>query len=178
MADENEQNGELGPNGDTEPGASEAEKLRAELEDARKKARESYDTMLRTAADFDNYRKRMARDSVREREQAEEKVLKKLLPVLDNFARGLEHMKTATSLEKIKEGTEATMRQLESVLQECGVTKMDVLHKPFDPKVHEAITQAPSAEHPEGTIVAVAEDGYQIKDRVLRYAKVVVSKAP
>lgn len=162
--------------GETYEGGSEVEQLRAEIEEARNKARENYETMLRTVADFDNYRKRVARDSIREKELAEEKVIKKLLPVVDNFERGLEHMLTATRIEPIREGTEATYRQLSAVLSELGVTPMEALDKPFDPKLHDAISQVVAPEKPEGTVVAVAEPGYLIKDRVLRHAKVVVSK--
>lgn len=169
-----------GSNGDerTYSSATEVEQLRIELEEARTKAREQYEQMLRTVADFDNYRKRIARDQVRDREQSEEKVLKKLLPVVDNFERGLEHMRTATRIEPIKEGTEATHRQLTALLAEFGVTTMDALGKPFDPKLHDALTQQVTDEVPEGTVVTVAEPGYLIRDRVLRHAKVVVSKAP
>ena len=176
--EENQEEKAPGANGDERPAASELEKMRLELEDARNKARENYESMLRAAADFDNYKKRVARDAVRDREQAEEKVLKKLLPVMDNFERGLEHMKNATRVEPIKEGTEATYRQLASVLTESGVTPMEALGKPFDPKMHDALTQQESAEVPEGTVLLVAEPGYLLRDRVLRHAKVVVSKAP
>lgn len=168
----------VGHNGEGYDRGSEVEQLRAEIEEARTKARENYETMLRTAADFDNYRKRMARDSLRDRELAEEKILKKLLPVVDNFERGLEHMRTATRIEPLKEGTEATYRQLTGLLQELGVTQMEALDRPFDPKLHDAISQAVAPDKPDGTVVAVAEPGYLIKDRVLRHAKVVVSKQP
>lgn len=154
----------------------EVSKLRAELEAAKAQAREKHNDMLRTAADFDNYRKRIARDSVRDRELAEEKVIKKVLPVLDNLERGLAHMTPTTPVEKIKEGTDATLRQFLSAMQELGVTQMDAMGKPFDPKIHDAISQVVDPEKPEGTVVAVAEPGYMIKDRVLRHAKVVVSK--
>lgn len=168
-----------GSDGDEPPAsAGEIEKLRAELDEARAKAREQYDTMLRTVADFDNYRKRIARDQIRDREQAEEKVLKKLLPVIDNFERGLEHMRTSATVDAIKQGVEATYQQLLSVLREFGVEQMKALNTPFDPKLHDALTQVPDAAVPENTVITVAEAGYLIKDRVLRHAKVVVSRAP
>lgn len=154
----------------------ELSKLRAELEAARAQARERHNDMLRTAADFDNYRKRIARDSVRDRELAEEKVIKKVLPVLDNLERGLAHMTPTTPLEKIKEGTDATLRQFLAAMQDLGVSQMEALGKVFDPKLHDAISQVVDPEKPENTVVAVAEPGYMIKDRVLRHAKVVVSK--
>ena len=157
-------------------GGGEVAKLRAELEQAKAQLREKQNDILRAAADFDNYRKRMARDAVREREQSEEKVIKKVLPVLDNLERGLAHMNASTSLESLKEGVDATFRQFLGALLELGVTQMDALEKPFDPKLHDAISQVVVPDKPEGTIVAIAEPGYMIRDRILRHAKVVVSK--
>lgn len=178
MADDKDEVERDGPDGEDPPASGEVEKLRVELDEARSKAREQYDMMLRTVADFDNYRKRIARDQVRDREAAEEKVLKKLLPVVDNFERGLEYMRSAASIDKIKEGVDATYQQLVSVLKEFGVETMQALNTPFDPKLHDALTQQVTAEVPDGTVVTVAEPGYVIKDRVLRHAKVVVSKMP
>lgn len=166
-----------GQNGEGFASVGEALKLRAELEQVKAQLREKQNDVLRTAADFDNYRKRIARDSVRDRELAEEKVIKKVLPVLDNLERGMQHMTATANIQAIKEGTDATLRQFLGALQELGVTQMDALEKPFDPKIHDAISQVVVPDKPEGTIVAVAEPGYMVKDRVLRHAKVVVSKA-
>jgi molecular chaperone GrpE len=157
--------------------ADPVRRLQAELAAEREKARESHERLLRAAAEFDNYRKRIARDKERDVDAAREKVLKRLIGVVDNFERGLDHMRSASRIESLKEGTEAIYQQLLGLLAEFGVKPMEALHAPFDPKVHEALAHQPSADHADGTILAVAEKGYLVGDRVLRFARVVVSKA-
>jgi molecular chaperone GrpE len=156
---------------------SEVERLRADLEQERAKSKDLQAQVLRTAADFDNYRKRLVRDQNRMVENAQETIIKKLLQVIDNFERAQLHSQKETRVEVLREGLEAIHQQFLSFLSDIGVTPMVAKDTPFDPHLHEAIGQQPSADKPEGTVLHVPETGYMLKDRVLRHAKVIVSQA-
>jgi molecular chaperone GrpE len=160
------------------PVSLEVERLRKELEAEKARSKDLQEQLLRSAADFDNYRKRIQRDQTRQADAAQESTIKKLLPIVDNLERSLAHLRTATKLEGIKEGHEAIYRQCLDALTSLGVTPMEAVGGRFDPNLHEALTQQVSAEHPDGTVLQMFETGYMIRDRVLRHAKVVVSKAP
>jgi molecular chaperone GrpE len=152
--------------------------LKAKLKEFEARNRELSDQLLRGAAEFDNYRKRMVRDQARMAEVAQESILKRLLGVVDNIERAVQHGRSATKVETLQEGNEALYTHCLTVLSEVGVSPMDALTKPFDHNLHEAISQQENAVHDDGTVLAVAEAGYVFKDRVLRHAKVVVSKKP
>jgi molecular chaperone GrpE len=156
---------------------SEVERLREDLEKERAKSKDLQAQVLRTAADFDNYRKRLVRDQSRMVENAQETIIKKLLQVIDNFERAQYHSRNETRPEVLRDGMEAIHQQFISFLKDIGVTPMVSGDTPFDPHLHEAIGQQPSADKPEGTVLHVAETGYMLKDRVLRHAKVIVSQA-
>ena len=131
----------------------------------------------RVAADFDNYRKRVARDSEEQSRRAIEGVVGDLLPVLDNLERALEaseHHEEA----KVAEGVSLVRQQLADLLQRRGLEPIDAEPgEAFDPHVHEALSNQPS-EHPEGSIAAVWQRGYRLGARVVRPARVVVSSGP
>ena len=147
------------------PEVVELEALRAENE-------ELIDTLQRVKADFDNYRKRAARDQESLVARAGERIVKELLPVLDDLERALEaaHAHEEAKLEK---GVELVHRQLEQLLEREGLAPV-ATDGVFDPHVHEALLTQPSAAE-EGAVIEVLQKGYRLGDRVLRPARVVVA---
>jgi molecular chaperone GrpE len=152
------------------PGPAEAEDRLAALEAERD---ELLDRLRRTAADFDNYRKRAARDQESLVARAHERLMKALLPVVDDLERALvaagEHEEA-----KLEEGVRLVARELHEALKREGLEEIET-EGPFDPHVHEALLSQPS-EAEEGSVVEVLQKGYRLGDRVLRPARVVVSQ--
>ena len=136
------------------------------------------DRLLRLQADFDNYRKRIDRERKDWAVFANEKLLKDLLPALDNFELGLANGVKANAPEALIEGLRLVQKQMEGALEKSGVTPIDAEGQPFDPNLHEAITHMPSADVPEGTVLAQTRRGYKMGDKLLRAAQVVVSSGP
>jgi len=135
------------------------------------------DQLLRTMADFQNFRRRQE-DQRRQLEQfATERMVRALLPVLDNFERALASFDTGPSAESIVEGLEAVDRQFRQVLEGQNVSRIQSVGLPFDPEVHEALVMEPSEEHPDGTIIGEIEAGFKMGDRVIRPARVRVAKS-
>ena len=155
-------------------GADMADVVESELEQARRAADEYLADLRRVAADFDNYRKRVARDAEAQATRAAESLVSELLPVLDNLERALdasEHHEQA----KVSEGVQLVRQQLVDLLRRRGLE--EIASEPgseFDPHLHEALSQQPS-DHPEGAITEVWQRGYTLGDRVMRPARVVVS---
>lgn len=160
---------------DDAPGdGSEAQAGRiAELEQALEEARDQW---LRSRAEFDNYRKRMARESEKMRKMAAETLLKDLLPVADNFERALQHGEADAAA--LLEGIKMVHKQFVDVLARHGVEPIPATGQPFDPNVHDALSRMPSDEHSADTVALEYEKGYRLGDVVLRPAKVVVSSGP
>jgi molecular chaperone GrpE len=162
-----------GPGPET-AGADMAEAVESELDQARRAADEYLADLRRVAADFDNYRKRVARDAEAQSTRAAESLVSELLPVLDNLERALdasEHHEQA----KVSEGVQLVRQQLVDLLRRRGLE--EIASEPgseFDPHLHEALSQQPS-DHPEGAISEVWQRGYTLGDRVMRPARVVVS---
>jgi molecular chaperone GrpE len=130
------------------------------------------DSYLRLAADFDNYRKRTAREHAELSQRANERLLNELLPVLDDLERALEAAE-AHEEAKLEEGVALVARSLADILRKEGLEQVQTEGK-FDPHVHEALLSQPS-EAEEGAVVEVIQKGYRLGDRVLRPARVVVS---
>jgi molecular chaperone GrpE len=129
--------------------------------------------LQRVAADFDNYRKRSARDQEALVARAHERLVKQLLPVLDNLERALVAA-TEHEEEKVLEGVELVVRELREALRKEGLEEIETEGR-FDPHVHEALLTQPS-EAEEGSVIEVLQKGYRLGDRVLRPARVVVSQ--
>jgi molecular chaperone GrpE len=146
--------------------------LEAEKKDER-------DKLLRIAADLENLRKRQRREVDDARNDTKMRVLKEMLPVVDNLERALQ----ATSAEKgsendaVFDGVRLVQRQFHQALERLEVTPIEAEHQPFDPNLHEAISQQETSDHPPGTVVAVLQRGYKSGDRLLRPSLVVVAKA-
>lgn len=134
------------------------------------------DQMLRLRADFDNFRKRTARETERIRTTAAEDLIRDLLPVVDNLERALEH--AGEPSEALAQGVEMVLKQLCDILAARGVEPIPAEGAPFDPNVHEALSQQPSDRHPADAVMTEWMRGYRIGDTVLRPAKVVVSSGP
>ena len=153
--------------------ASESESLEGRLAAAQALADENYNKFLFATADFDNYKKRMQRDLESIVTARRRMLLERFLPVLDNLERALRY---ESGGENLRGGIEQTLKGFEAVLASEGVKAIDVLDKPFDPRVAEAIGTETRDGVAEDTVVEVAEKGYVLGNDLLRPAKVIVTK--
>lgn len=135
------------------------------------------DIALRSQADLDNYRKRMVRELEEGRRYANNDLLERLLPIVDNFELGLMAAKQSTD-QNIYLGMSMVQRQLADFLEASGLKAIPAEGQPFDPKVHEAVSQEASSEVPAGQVIRLTRKGYKLGDRLLRAANVVVSTGP
>ena len=135
------------------------------------------DLALRSQADFENYKKRAAREKEDAVKYANSSLLQSLVSILDNFELGLAAAKTESEQSPIYSGMVLVQKQLNDLLEENGLQAIEAEGKKFDPNLHEAIAHEPS-ESAEGTVVRQARRGYRFKDRLLRPARVVVSSGP
>lgn len=136
------------------------------------------DQLLRTAADFDNFRKRARRDVDDAQRRGSEEMLKAMLPVFDNLERAATHADQTTEAKAIADGVRMVLKQLGDTLARMNIKRVAGVGTPFDPLVHEAIQQVETAEHPAGTVVAEIAPGYSLNDKLIRAAMVVVAKPP
>ncbi len=141
------------------------------------KFHELQDRLLRSQAELDNFRKRTRREMDDERRFAEQSLLTDLLPVLDNISRAIEAADKTDDRASLLSGFKLLASQLDGVFERHNAKRIDAQGQAFDPALHQAIMQQPSAEHPPNTVVAVGQVGYTLHDRVIRPAQVVVSKA-
>jgi molecular chaperone GrpE len=133
------------------------------------------DLALRSQADFDNFRKRSAREKEDAVKYANASLLERLIPIIDNFELGLAHAGSAEN-SPILAGMSMVARQLTDFLADSGVTPIDATGQTFDPNLHEAIAQEHNAQIPEGKVIRQVRKGFKLKDRLLRPANVIVSK--
>jgi molecular chaperone GrpE len=153
--------------------------LESALDAAKYEAVEARQDMLRMQADMENLRKRLVREHEKARRRTLERFMADLLPVRDSLERGLEAADDkAATVEALKEGKQLIMKMLTKVMGDHGLQTIDPAGEIFDPEKHEALTMLPSAEHDENTIIDVIEKGYQLHERLIRPAKVVVSRKP
>jgi molecular chaperone GrpE len=164
--------------GALEPAESELESLRDRLQATEKQRDEYLDLVKQTRADFENYQKRAQRDLATERRFAQLPLAGDLLPALDNMERAIDAAEKAGDKGSLAQGVALVHTQLLDVLRRHGVTRIEAQGKPFDPNLHQAVMQQPSAEVPPQTVLQVLEPGYMIHERVLRPARVIVSTAP
>ena len=146
------------------------------LTEAQEAIAELNERIVRLTADFDNFRKRAQREKDEARQFANQGLLEKLLPVLDNFEMALTAVKDADP--SVRDGVQMILDQLLGVLKESGVEPVDAMGQPFDPNLHEALSQEETSEVEEGTVVQQVQRGYKLNDRLVRPARVVVAKAP
>ncbi len=162
------------PEGKTPPPDPAA--LAQALEVKTAECEEYKDMLLRARAEFDNYRKRMQREVERLRKTATEALIRDLLPVMDNLERAVAHAEEAP--RAFAEGVTMVLTQLRDALTARGLEAIPATGCPFDPEVHEALSQLPSEEHPAGIVLDEYQRGYRIGDYLVRPAKVVVSGGP
>ena len=162
-----------------EPATLTPEQLE-ELKQRAAKADENWDRLLRTTADFDNYKKRATREKQDAIRFANESLLEKLVPVLDSFDMALAAAQNSQTdvAQSLKTGINMVFQQLKSALTEAGLEEVDATGKPFDPNLHEAVSQQECADLAEGQVVQQLRRGYKLRERLLRPATVVVSKRP
>ena len=147
---------------------AETDRLRREVEDARKR-------VLQAQADAENFRKRMRRDYEDQLKYAAVPLVGDILQVRDNLTRAIDAAGSAEQTTGLKEGVQMVAKQLDDTLAKHGVEPIPAEGETFDPNVHEAISQIPSEDHPQGVVVHVAVAGFQMHGRVIRPAQVVVS---
>jgi molecular chaperone GrpE len=154
-------------------GAAEAamDRVQSDLEKFR-------DLALRSQADFENYKKRASREREEAVKFANFSLFERLIPILDNFELGLSAARGVAEAKPILDGMEMVRRQLGDFLQQHGVEVLEAEGKPFDPNLHEAVSQEPSETVAEGGVVRQIRRGYRLKDRLLRPSMVVVSGGP
>lgn len=166
---------------ETETGAgTDMEQLKEELEKVRQEAADEHERLLRLSAEFENYKKRIDRQSDEFKKYANESLIKELLTVVDNLERAIystEGDKSVNSDSCVVEGVEMTLNEILKILKKFNVTPIEARGKPFDPVYHEAMMQEASDEYPENTVINELQKGYMIHDRLLRPAMVVVSKS-
>ena len=151
-----------------------------ELKKSAAAAQENWDRLLRTTADFDNFKKRAARERTEAAQNASVALVQKLLPILDGFDMAQAAASTAQGdkLASLQTGVAMLQAQFKSFINEAGVEEVDATGKPFDPSLHEAVSQQESAEVPEGQVIQQLRKGYKIRERLLRPATVIVAKKP
>ncbi|MFO0674964.1 MAG: nucleotide exchange factor GrpE [Polyangiaceae bacterium] len=135
------------------------------------------DMWMRTAADFDNFRKRARREVEDAKKSGKEDFLREVLPVFDNLERAVQSAQRATDVSAVSQGLSMVLKQLEGTLVKVGIAKVATIGSAFDPSVHEAIQQLETDEHAPGTVIAEIQPGYVQGDRLIRAAMVVVAKA-
>lgn len=150
--------------------------LKERLAKSEEQSKELEDRLLRLAAEFDNYKKRMAKEFDHLIKNANENLILQLLDTLDNFQRALDSAKTSDDYESFHQGVELIYNHMKEILTKEGLKEIEALGKPFDPNFHEAVTQAESNKYDEGIIINEISKGYMLNDRLLRASKVVVSK--
>lgn len=148
------------------------------IEALEKEVTELKDRFLRKAAEFENYKRRTENDQINLIKYAASSFILKLLPVMDDFERSLEHIEDAKDINSIKEGLKLIYDKLLKTFDEEGIKKIEAVGKPFDVNYHEAIMQREDASVEPLTILDEVETGYVYKDRVIRHSKVIVSQHP
>lgn len=154
------------------------QEMTEKFKSAEQEAKETYDRLLRVSAEFENYKKRMAREKEEFRKYANESLIKDLLPVVDNLERAIDSScNHEGSNDCLMEGVNLTLKEILKILDKFGVRPIESLGKTFDPTFHQAFLQEETEDHPDNTVFRELQKGYMIHDRLLRPSMVVVSKA-
>jgi molecular chaperone GrpE len=150
----------------------------AELAKIREERDRLKDQLLRTAADFDNFRKRTVKDLAEEKRRAKEDVIRELLPVIDNLERAVSASASASDVTAVIEGIRMVLKLFEDQASRLGLTKVKTVGERFDPAIHDAIQQVETDEHPAGTVITEVVAGFRLGDKLVRPAMVVVARKP
>jgi molecular chaperone GrpE len=154
------------------------EELVGQIEKLEQENKELSDRLLRTMAEFDNYRKRVAREKDDLLKYGAEKMALDILPVADNFERALEQAKTAANAAAVIEGVEMIYKQFIATLEKFNIKPFDSIGQTFDPEKHEAMAQQENEQYAANTVMAEFQKGYFLNGKLLRPARVVVSRGP
>ena len=147
------------------------------LTQARDEVARMKDAWMRTAADFDNFRKRSRKEVEDARRGGREDLLRTVLPVFDNLERAIQSSQRAADVKAVADGLSMVLKQFVDSLGRAGIQKVPTVGQSFDPAIHEAIQQVETGDHPAGTVIAEVQPGYLQNERLIRAAMVVVAKA-
>lgn len=150
---------------------NEVEDIQAQLENQLAEAKDKY---LRLYAEFENFRRRTAKEKIETIQNASEGLIKELIPVIDDFERANKSFETVTEIEPLKEGIALIFNKLQKTLAAKGLKPMEAKDQTFDVELHECITQFAAGDDKKGKVIDEVEKGYFLNDKVIRYAKVVV----
>ena len=151
--------------------------LEDKLHSKEEEVKETYERLLRVSAEFENYKKRSAREMEEFRKFANQSLIKEMLSVVDNLELAMNSTDSQKAVDKgVVEGLEMTHREILKVFERFNVKPIDAKNQAFDPSFHEAVMQEPSDAFPPNTVVKELQKGYMLRDRLLRPAMVVVSK--
>jgi molecular chaperone GrpE len=154
---------------------NEMEKLQNEINTLREEVNQWKDKFLRKMAEFENYKKRVAEDQLQLVKYSNEKLIKDLLPIIDDFERALTFSKEELKNNSVLQGVEMIYNKLMKVLSDYGLKKIEAMNQPFDFNYHEALLQVPKDGVEPLTIIEEVEKGYLLNDKVIRHSKVIVA---
>tara|TARA_B100000315_G_scaffold41491_1_gene36387 strand:+ start:1925 stop:2602 length:678 start_codon:yes stop_codon:yes gene_type:complete len=154
----------------------ETEKLKKGIEAKDKEAKENYDKFLRLNAEFDNFKKRTQREKADSYKYGSEKIIRDMIPVIDNLERALQATKNNDKVEELSKGVEMIMNQIKNILESIGAKQFSSIDQSFDPNKHEAVSKIVTTKHEHNTIIEELRKGYMFHDRLLRAAMVVVAE--
>jgi molecular chaperone GrpE len=157
------------------PAGDDPASLRAQLDAANRRADAEHDAFLRARADFQNYKRRTEEEKAALKQYLSEDLLKRLLPIADNFERALLAAEQTKDYDKLVGGVNGVYRLLQDLLTREGVAPIEALYQPFDPNLHNAVLREETTEYPENTVVEELQKGYTLGDRVLRPTMVKVA---
>ena len=151
-------------------------KIQAELETAKQETKETYDRFLRISAEFENYKKRSAREMDDCRKYSNQSLIKEMLAVVDNLERALNSSNGNSSIDKcMADGVILTLKEILKVFEKFNVKPIESIGQSFDPNFHQAMMQEETDDYPENTVITELQKGYMIHDRLLRPSMVVVA---
>ncbi len=156
----------------------EIDVLREKFKKAKAESRDYKDKWMRSVAEFDNYRKRTQKEKKQWIQNANAKLIREIISVLDNFDRTLDNVKSSDNIVVFKDGLELVYQHLMDILYKEGLEAFESIGKEFNPEVHDAMMMIESDEYPEGIIAQEFEKGYRLNNTLLRPARVIVSKGP
>ncbi len=154
------------------------EELQQELEEAQAKAEQNWEKLLRAQAELENQRKRIQRELENAHKYAIERFIAELLPVKDSLELGTGHTPDQSTVEKLHEGMELTLKMLVQLMEKFNIEEVNPEGEPFDPEFHQAMTLQENADFATNTVITVMQKGYTLNGRLVRPAMVIVSKRP
>jgi len=159
-----------------EPGSSEIEGLKNEIDRLTKEVAAYKDKWLRAEAELDNYKKRVHKERLEQLKYGYETLIRELLPVIDNLERAIEYSKKHSQKDSLYEGVELTLKLLKKVIEGFGVSEINSIGQVFDPNLHEGVGIEEGENYEDNVVIKEVEKGYLYKDRLIRPAKVIVGK--